>query len=221
MKPDELLDAFENIDDIYIKEAKMPRKPVWKIMGVIAASITLVLLLGQLSPFLRNSNMNSHSTQNQEGNQEMVHFKEPDLLPENDEEIFAPDMGVEEDEALYLGDIWIYFVDGNEIKKELVRKINPSFSNRFSLWKEKNGIGDEVELIKAYIDDLEATTSEKNGIATYIPGNYFVCYITVSANLKNYFSDIDSEKLLESLKQTMIHGSEHDMEYKAYHLTFE
>ncbi len=56
MKPDDLLDALENIDDAYIKNAKMPRRPVWKTVGMIAASITLVLLLGQLSPFLRNSN---------------------------------------------------------------------------------------------------------------------------------------------------------------------
>ena len=214
MKPDELLDAIEDIDDIYIKNAKKPRKPVWKTMGLIAASIALILLLGQLSPFLRDLNKNSDNNHTLEDD----YSHESSLVPGNEED---SGFEIDGDDALYFGDIWIYYVDGDEIKKELVSKINSSFSQRFSLWKEKNGIGDEVELIKAYIEDLEATTSADNGTITYIPGNYFVCYITVSANLKDYFSDIDSEKLLESLKQTMIHGSEHDLEYKAYYLTFQ
>lgn len=227
MKPDELLDAFENIDDIYIKEAKMPRRPVWKIMGVIAASIALVLLLGQLSPLLRNSDMNSNNTQ---GNQQEITMSPPKDsidagIDANESEItmiegsYKPELGV------LLTDIWIYYVDGNEIKRELVPKSGTSFSTRFSLWKTKNGIGEEVKLITGEIVDIAATEtySEVNGIGiiTYTPGNKFVCNIVVSANLQDYFETIDSEKLLESLKKTMLYGRESGIKCEEYNLTFE
>lgn len=99
-------------------------------------------------------------------------------------------------------DVWIYYVDGDAISRE--QATLPKTSQAvFASWKEKNGIGEDVVL-------LDVTESlEEDGAALYI---------TVSANIETYYEIIDSELLLESLKQTMTGYSE--IVYDEYHISF-
>lgn len=101
-----------------------------------------------------------------------------------------------QDEEIYKN-IWIYYVKDGEVCKEQEYILAQAMAV-FSAWKEKNGIGDEVELIQ-YSPD---TTS-----------------IIVSANLQDYYGTIDRELLLDSLKQTMAGYS--NLEYDKWNLYYE
>ena len=228
MKPDDLLDALENIDDIYIKNAKLPRKPTWKTIGMIAASITLVVLLGQLSPFLRNSDSDFDSSppkesspvitdlpsdENYDGSAE-TNKDDSGFILEDGSEYIDENESFIEDEYIH-NDIWIYYVEENEIKRVLEQDKRITFSELFDAWKEKNSIGEEVLLLKVSIPD---TTAETIG-SLHIAGDHFVMKIEVSSNLQDYFEHMDSEKLLESLKKTMLSRTNHEI--KEYILTFK
>ena len=101
-----------------------------------------------------------------------------------------------QDEEIYKN-IWIYYVEDGEVCKDQ-ESILAQITAVFSAWKEKNGIGDEVELIQY----SPLTTS-----------------ITVSANLQAYYGTTDGARLLDSLKQTMAGYS--DLEYDRWDLYFE
>ena len=101
-----------------------------------------------------------------------------------------------QDEEIYKN-IWIYYVEDGEVCKKQ-EYIMAQAAAVFSLWKEKNGIGEEVKLIQ-YSPD---TTS-----------------IIVSANLQAYYGTIDRELLLESLKQTMAGYA--NLEYDKWNLYYE
>ena len=101
-----------------------------------------------------------------------------------------------QDEEIYKN-IWIYYVKDGEVCKEQ-ECILAEVTAVFSAWKEKNGIGDEVELIQY----SPLTTS-----------------ITVSENLQAYYGTIDRELLLDSLKQTMAGYS--NLEYDKWNLYYE
>ena len=101
-----------------------------------------------------------------------------------------------QDEEIYKN-IWIYYVKDGEVCKEQEYILAQAMAV-FSAWKEKNGIGDEVELIQ------------------YSPDT---TYIIVSANLQDYYGTIDRELLLDSLKQTMAGYS--NLEYDKWNLYYE
>lgn len=161
MKPDDLLDAIGNVDDVCVKRAKEKKRPhraLWAAMGALAACVCIVMMLPK-------GILNDSSNQAQ------------------DEEIYK--------------NIWIYYVEDGEVCKDQ-ESILAQITAVFSAWKEKNGIGDEVELIQY----SPLTTS-----------------ITVSANLQAYYGTTDGALLLDSLKQTMAGYS--DLEYDRWDLYFE
>ncbi|MGN0494358.1 MAG: hypothetical protein ACI4F7_11970, partial [Acutalibacteraceae bacterium] len=92
----------------------------------------------------------------------------------------------------------------------------------FSAWKEKNGIGDEVTLIKTEIEDNSTTEkSEENGVEVYkhTMGDYFILNITVSKSLESYYSAYGEALLKESLEKTMTEYN--GIEFDEYHLYLE
>ncbi len=99
----------------------------------------------------------------------------------------------------------IYIVKDKKIVSERIY-LPLEHQKVFAVWKEKNGIGDEVKLVKTFIEDNSETyTSEYNGsgVATHIPGDYYVFNIVVSKDIENYYTKTDKKLLLESLKKTL------------------
>ena len=127
----------------------------------------------------------------------------------------------DEEPEIEYKDVWIYYVEGGHIcmAKEYTATQPSSI---FALWKEKNGIGSDVKLIKFRItSNTPTTTSEYDGedVVKHEAGGYRILNITVSASLETYYEMIDPELLLESLKQTMTGYS--NLEYDEYNLYLE
>ena len=106
-------------------------------------------------------------------------------------------------------DAWIYYAEAGEIHREQhFVVLQPA--DVFELWKEKNGIGAEVQLLDCELRS-KATTEGT--------GDYIALYLTVSKNLENYYGQTDEGLLLDSLEQTMTGYLE--LTYQEYHLVLE
>ncbi len=123
--------------------------------------------------------------------------------------------------AIEEDNVAVYYVTENGIEsEEIFLPCTPK--EVFSAWKTKNGIGDEVELIKTEIKDNSVTeSSEENGsqVIHHTVGDYFILNITVSKNLENYYSSHGEELLCESLKKTMT--GYNSIEFDEYYLYLE
>lgn len=123
--------------------------------------------------------------------------------------------------AILKDNVTVYYVTENGIEsEEIFLPCTPK--DVFSAWKTKNGIGDEVELIKTEIKDNSVTeSSEENGsqVITHTIGDYFILNITVSKNLESYYASQGEELLCESLKKTMT--GYNGIEFDEYHLYLE
>lgn len=117
--------------------------------------------------------------------------------------------------------VTVYYVTENGIQsEEIFLPCTPK--EVFSAWKAKNGIGDEVELIKTEIKDNSVTeSSEEDGsqVITHTVGDYFILNIMVSKNLENYYASLGEDLLCESLKKTMTGYNR--IEFDEYHLYLE
>lgn len=123
--------------------------------------------------------------------------------------------------AIEQENVTVYYVTENGIEsEEIFLPCTPK--DVFSAWKAKNGIGDEVELIKTEIKDNSVTeSSEENGsrVITHTVGDYFILNITVSKNLESYYASQGEEQLCESLKKTMT--GYNSIEFDEYYLYLE
>lgn len=123
----------------------------------------------------------------------------------------------EQDIALEHKNINVYYVNNNELLA--VSKYLPcSPEEVFKEWKKENSIGNEVELIKVEIKN-NGTESKDSFTANYIVGDSFVMEVTVTKNLKNYYSVIPEDKLLESLQLTLT--GYHSIHFDEYYINFE
>ena len=193
MKPDDILDAIGNIDDVCVKKAKAKKKShkaVWITIGSIVACLALVVCMPYVLFFLKGAY---------------------DSNPGN----------AGEEMAVGWDYVRIYYVDGDEIKqqKEWLRL---SAEDIFNVWKEKNGLGDDVELIRVIIDSNSKTAVSEfdgEGVVNHEVGNYHIYNLTITKSIENYYDTIDRELMLESLKRTMTGYS--GIEYDEYHLILE
>ena len=107
--------------------------------------------------------------------------------------------------APLIASVPIWFVkDGALQSEEYELEVNPQVI--FPVWREKNGIGEEVELRSVFIDTHGTEsryTVEGNEVVTYRPGDTVPFRICVSAALRDYFPSVGEELLLESLKKTL------------------
>ena len=198
MKADEILDAIGAVDEKCVERAKEKQKSnrrgLWITMGAAAACLALVIMILGIQNFTGYFSRTTAKNKNT-------------APPANGSEI-----------AIAQKDVWIYYVDGEEIRKK--SEYLPCVAKDvFNAWKEKNRIGDDVEIIEVQIDSNGTTErSEFNGdeIARYEVGDTFIFNITISAEIENYYDDINAELLLASLKQTMTGYL--DMEFDEYNL---
>lgn len=113
--------------------------------------------------------------------------------------------------------VWIYYVEAGEIcKEQRLVKLQPA--DIFELWKKKNGIGPEVQLLECELRS-NATTKQIGEVVKHTLGDYFALYLTVSKSLESYYEQTDEALLLDSLKQTMTGYS--GLTYQEYHLILE
>lgn len=194
MKSSEILDAIGKVDDECVKKArekKKSNKRIWITVGSLAACMVLLFM----APFIYIAFQGANSA--------------------------APEGAGGQDLAVESEYVWIYYVDGDEINRTS-QYLPLSAEQIFYAWREQNNIGDEVAFIKVKIDSNSKTTeSEFNGegVVRHEIGDYFIFNITISKRIEEYYHLIDSELLLESLKQTMTGYSE--LEYDEYNLILE
>ena len=152
-----------------------------------------------------------------------LNFRSVDALWESEVKNFdaASDFSTEELITIASDNVMIYYASENGIEnEEIFLPCTPK--DVFSAWKTKNGIGDEVELIKTEIKDNSVTeSSEKGGsqVIHHTVGDYFILNITVSKNLENYYSSHGEKLLCESLKKTMT--GYNSIVFDEYHLYLE
>ncbi len=154
-------------------------KTVWMKLGVIAASLVLLLGIGIL--------ICTHLSMNEK----------PATLTGG--EIMEEPTPVYEDTLIYYVDN-----DGSIAYEEIFLK--QSAEDVFEAWKKKNGIGDEVTLIDTIIKDNGTTHTETHGdltVLVYTRGDYFELHVTISKNIENYFDNLEQETLLDTLEKTM------------------
>lgn len=123
--------------------------------------------------------------------------------------------------AILKDDVTVYYVTENGIESEEIF-LSCTPKDVFSAWKAKNGIGDEVTLIKTEIEDNSTTEkSEENGVEVYkhTMGDYFILNITVSKSLENYYPSHGENPLKESLEKTMT--GYNGIEFDEYYLYLE
>ncbi len=103
------------------------------------------------------------------------------------------------------GPVWIHYVTA-EGKTERVKVELPyAPQNIFAVWREKNGLGEDVKLISTRVNSngVEETYEfEGEGVVSYRPGDRFSLTVTVEG-LEPYLTDENRSALLEALKQTM------------------
>lgn len=186
--------------------------PVWVTVTVAAACLLLVFV----SPFVYMATRMCGSSappeaarpgQTQHGSVKPGDF-ETDQEKTGD---MAPEMGVATE------DVWIYYVEDGEICREQ-HFVKLQAEDVFLLWKEKNGIGDEVQLLECELRS-NATTEQRGEVVKHTPGDYFSLHLTVSKNLEEYYEQKDEDLLLEALEQTMTGYS--GRTYQEYHLILE
>lgn len=119
--------------------------------------------------------------------------------------------------ALEHDNINVYYVNNNELLA--VSEYLPCSPDEvFRAWKKANNIGNEVELIKVEIKS-NGTESSDSFTAGYTVGDKFIMEVTVTENLKDYYSVISEDKLLESLQLSLT--GYHNIRFDEYHINFE
>lgn len=139
-----------------------------------------------------------------------------------------PDATIENESSTGIGEVAIaeenieiyYIKDGAIASASVYLQCDPQ--TIFDSWREYNSIGDEVELISVRIDDNGTEFTDSSGdsmVAGYTVGDTFTLTVTVTENIKNYYDTVGEEKLLESLKLTLIGYS--DIDFDEYILILE
>lgn len=123
----------------------------------------------------------------------------------------------EQEIAIEHKNINIYYVNNNELFA--VSEYLPcSAEEVFKSWKKANNIGNEVELIHFEIKN-NGTERKDSFTASYTVGDSFTMKVTVTENLKNYYSVIPENILLKSLKLTLTEY--HNIDFDKYQIFFE
>ena len=177
--------------------------PVWVTVTVAAACLLLVFV----SPFVYMATRKCGSSA--PPGAEAPHSSQPGSTKPGDT---VPEGGV-----VATNNVWIYYVEDGEICREQ-HYVKLQAADVFEIWREKNGIGAEVQLLDCEIRS-SATTEQVGEAVKHTLGDYHAFYLTVSKNLKDYYGQMDENLLLESLEQTMTGYS--GLEYQEYHLILE
>lgn len=202
----DILNAVGEVDDEFVTKAKAKktsRKKLWIALGSSAAACLALVLAVPIMFATRGATAPAPGA------------AEPTGAAEHPEDYGYPDLQLA---PVYCSDAKIFYVaDGKICSKTQI--IELSAESTFIAWREANNIGDEVEFVKCEIKDNSTDTEKVIGgvaVVEHTVGDYFILNITISKNIENYYDRVDSELLLDSLKQTMTGYS--DIEFDEYHL---
>lgn len=228
MKSIDILEAIGNADEEYVIKARAKRKSrkaLWIALGSSAACLALFVAAPLIfaasmragAPDPGVANNGAYSETSGVGVAASRGGDSAEMIPQQSE---TPRENLTEVAPL-IDDVQIYYVsDGEVLSKTRTMRYDPEII--FAAWREENGIGEEVRLIAHEIEDNGTTTKKEVAGVSLVKchsGDYFIYNLTVSKNLEDYYDRIDSELLLESLKQTMLGYL--DMEFDEYHLMLE
>ncbi len=211
MRSIDILSAVGEVDDEFVTKAKAKkasRKKLWIALGSSAAACLALVLAVPIMFAMRGA------TAPAPGTAEPPEAVEPTGAAEHPEDYRYPDPEVA---PVYDNAKIFYVADGKICSK--TQRMELSGENAFIAWREANNIGDEVEFVKCEIKDNSTDTEKVIGgvaVVEHTVGDYFILNITISKNIENYYDRVDSELLLDSLKQTMTGYS--DIEFDEYHL---
>ena len=190
MKAEDILDAIGQAEDACIRRARTPvaKKPRrwWLAAGAVAAC--LVLCVPVMSVFVAMQGANGSAP---EGIAPMPEGgdKDENRYPETNED------------AVAIEDVTIYYVkDGALVTGVKTLELSPQ--EVFAVWREANGIGDEVTLLGVRIED-NSTTVDNGETVEHTVGDYFILHIRVSANLVDYYPTLGEDLLTQALKRTL------------------
>lgn len=193
MKKEQFYELLGEIDEETIKAAEKPpvkKKHMWlKYAFPFAACFALILGIGFS---LKNRNK---------------HWVEYSTI----------DISEEQNVVLEHKNINVYYVNNNELLC-VSEYLSCSPKEVFKAWKKANNIGNEVELIKVEIKS-NGIESNDSFTASYTVGDRFVMEVTVTENLKDYYSVIPEDKLLESLRLSLV--GYHNIDFDEYYVNFE
>ncbi len=195
MKADDLLDAIGIIDDESIlnaKQIKKSRKRAWITIGSVAACLVLFFLIPNIPNFIGYNSSDDR------------------YIEMSNTEI-----------ALAYDFIDIYYIENGNIKSEKVY-LPCSPEDIFYYWRDKNGIGEEVQFIKVNIESNSKTTVSQfqgEGVVEHQIGDYRIYNLTISKNFKNYYKQFDEKLLLEALEKTMKYND--SINYNEFNIYFE
>ena len=203
MRKEEFFELIGDIDEEKVKAAETvpekSRKTKLIRIGLYAAACA-ALMIGA-GAWLRSNSALEHN-ESEPGRESNINNNENDS-----------DTAID----LEYDDISIYYVKDSEIKSE-TEYLPCSPKDIFEVWKDKNGIGDEVKLINVKIEN-NGTEKVDSLIASYTPGDSFIYNITVTASLKDYFDTLPREELEKSLELTLT--SYGDMGYDEFNIIYE
>ncbi len=126
-----------------------------------------------------------------------------------------------EDAYILDENVWIYYVDGSNIRRERVN-LPCTAENVFITWKYLNDIGDDVVLISYEIKSngiWDSSSFEGEDVDNYKQGNYRVLNIRISKNIENYIEGKNYNNLITSLKRSMTEYS--NLEFDEVNVVFE
>ncbi len=205
MRSIDILNAVGEVDDEFVTKAKAKkasRKKLWIALGSSLAACLALVLAVPIVFTMRGASAPAPGA------------VEPPGAAEHPEDYGYPYL----ETAPVFDDVKIFYVADGKICSK-TQRMELSAENAFIAWREANNIGDEVEFVKCEIKDNSTDRTIAIGGETFtehIMGDYFILNITISKNIENYYDRIDSELLLDSLKQTMTGYS--DIEFDEYHL---
>ena len=216
MKPEELSEHIGEIDEELIAGAKKKRrtdKNIFMITGSIAAcaviAVTVIFLAsGQSRPI--EISVPAGSGYTEKGAEASTGITTGGADPE------IPHTEESEETVIESFTSSICYVrDGSIEKTPVEHEATPQAV--FELWKKMNNIGDDVRFISVTLKtsgSTEETEYSGQGVAIYHSGGGFIYVLTITKNIEDYYTDIDKDLLLESLRQTMLYAA--DMKTEAY-----
>ena len=213
MKAEDILDAIGQAEDACIRRARTPvaKKPRrwWIAVGAVAAC--LLLCVPVMSVFVAMKRANSSGMEGMDAAPEQNGVAGEDG---DDDGLRYPESN---DDALAYEEVTVYYVHDGRLESG-VKTLPLAPQEVFAVWREANGIGDEVTLLRVHIED-NSTTVDNGETVEHTVGDYFILHIRVSANLADYYPAMGESLLTEALKRTMAGYS--GIEFDEVHLYLE
>ncbi len=195
MKEKRLLNELGNVNDEFIEQAKPQaknnRKKLYTVIGSVAATAAVfVVALGVGNVVLKNIGTNE---------------------TENNSSTAIANASTN-DCALEYRDIDIYYLNGASTEKTS-KYLACDAEVIFSEWKKLNNIGDDVRLIKCFINSNGKEEINESTVG-YIIGGKVTLELTISEDIKKYYDKYGEEALLSSLEITFTEYSDFCTDYK-------